>query len=518
MTLGQAQTAMPLDPADLRILGRRLEGLAEQMGRAVMRSAISANIKERRDLSTAIFMPDGTIVAQAEHQPVHLGALPDAVAACIPLQLRSGEVALLNDPFAGGSHLPDLTMVTPVDAQSVRLGFVASRAHHADIGGVQPGSMPAGASSIFSEGLRIPPVRFDGLDGAVGRLLLANARNPTERIGDIQAQLAGQRLGVAGLQEIAARYGPANLLAANEQLLSYAERQMRAAIARLPDGDYRARDYLEGDGVRDDDIPIVASITVSSDEMWIDFEGSAGQRPGNVNCPLAVTKSACYFAVRAVCAPDLLSCGGAFRPIHVLAPLGSVLNAEYPAAVAAGNVETSCRIVDAVFGALEALGITPAQGQGTMNNLTLGNDSFTYYETIGGGQGASAAGPGPDCVHTTMSNTLNTPVEALESEYPLRVERYAMRTDSGGDGLHRGGAGVVRAIRVLEPVTVSIISDRRRRGPRGIAGGGPGAPGENWINDEAVGSKVARKLDAGDIVTIATPGGGGYGAGEPRPG
>jgi N-methylhydantoinase B len=503
-----------MDPADLRILARRLEGLAEQMGRAVMRAASSANIKERRDLSTAVFTPDGTMLAQAEHQPVHLGALPDAVIACMSLNLAHGEVALLNDPFNGGSHLPDLTMVTPVDLDSVRLGFVASRAHHADVGGPQPGSMPAGARSIFSEGLRIPPVRFEGIDEAVGRIVVANARNRSERIGDLQAQLAGQRLGVAGLQQLAARYGPDELLQANQELLAYGERQMRAAIAQLPDGQYTATDYLEGDGVTDEDVPIVVTATISGDELTLDFAGTARQREGNINCPLAVTKSACYFAIRVACAPDLLTCGGVFRPIHVAAPAGSMINAQHPAAVAAGNVETSSRIVDVVLAALEPLGITGAQGQGTMNNLTLGNDEFTYYETIAGGQGASAAGPGPDCVHVAMSNTLNTPVEALESEYPLRVERYAIRTGSGGRGAQPGGAGVVRAIRVLETSTVSILSDRRRHGPRGAAGGGPGATGRNLINDEELPSKVTRRLEAGDVVTILTPGGGGYGDGN----
>jgi N-methylhydantoinase B len=500
-----------MDPAALQILARRLQGLAEQMGVTVIRSSASANIKERRDLSTALFMADGTMVAQAEHQPVHLGALPDAVAACLRLDLESGQTAVLNDPFRGGSHLPDLTMVTAVASEGRRIGFVASRAHHADMGGPQPGSMPAGARSIFGEGLRIPPIRLDGADGAVMEILLANVRNPAERAADVRAQLAGQRRGVCGLREVAQRYGTERLIAGAKELLAYAERQMRAAIRSLPDGTYEAIDYLEGDGIVAEDIPIKCLLTIHADALEIDFSGSADQQPGNLNCPMAVTKAASYFAVRAACAPDLLASGGAFRPILVIAPEGSIVNARSPAGVAGGNVETSCRIVDVVMAALSSISLAAAQGQGTMNNLTLGNDRFTYYETIGGGQGADGDRPGPDCVHVTMSNTLNTPVEALETGYPLRVERYEMRRGSGGRGKHQGGCGVIRSIRVLEPATVSILSDRRRRAPRGSQGGEPGAVGQNWINDEPLGSKVMRDLACGDVVTIMTPGGGGFG-------
>jgi len=503
-----------MDPAQLQILASRLYGLAEQMGMALIRSARSANIKERRDCSTAIFDPRGEMIAQAEHQPAHLGAMPDSVAACIALDPGPGDVVIVNDPYAGGSHLPDLTLVSPVFEGARLIGYAASRAHHADVGGAEPGSMPAGVTSIFQEGVRIPPlylVRGGAAEEGVRTLLLANMRNPEERLGDLEAQIAAHRVGERGFQELAGGYGAETLLAGMKELLEYAERRMRAGIRSLPNGVYRAEDCMEGDGTHEEDVPLNVEVRVEDESVEIDFAGSAPQQDGNINCPLAVTKGACYFALRVLSAPDLPASGGAFRPVTVRAPVGSFLNVQYPAPVAAGNVETASRIADTVLYAFNREIELMAQGQGTMNNLVFGNSAFTYYETIGGGQGASRRGPGVDAVHVAMSNTLNTPVEALEREYPLRVEQYAVRRGSGGTGRFRGGDGVVRSIRVLEPCRLSILSERRGRRPAGVAGGEPGASGRNTVNGELVPAKTTRTLVAGDVVTIETPGGGGYG-------
>jgi len=484
----------------LQVLGSSLRAIAEEMGAVLVRSAFSANIKERRDCSTALFDDRGRLIAQAEHIPVHLGAMPDAVAAVIREQPGPDEVFVLNDPYAGGTHLPDVTRVSRTE-----LGFAVSRAHHADVGAIEPGSMPAGSRVLADEGVVIPPTRLDGetLDALVWRM-----RNPEERLGDFRAQLAAQRLGRARVAELCARRGRDNVAEAMDELYAYSERIVRARIRTLPEGRYEAADVLEGPA---GELEIQATVAIEGDEIRIDFAGTAQQHDGNLNCPLAVTRSASYFVVRCLTDPDVPASGGAFAPVAVTAPEGCLVNARPPAAVAAGNVETSCRIVDVLFRALGQTVDVPAQGQGTMNNLTFGNDGFTYYETIGGGQGACPDANGPSGVHVTMSNTLNTPVEALELAYPLRVERYALRTGSGGAGRRRGGEGVVRELRVLEDCRVSIISERRAHPPRGERGGAPGAPGRNLVNGEEAPSKLTRDLRAGDVVTIETPGGGGLG-------
>jgi len=484
----------------LQVLGSSLRAIAEEMGAVLVRSAFSANIKERRDCSTALFDDRGRLIAQAEHIPVHLGAMPDAVAAVIREQPGPDEVFVLNDPYAGGTHLPDVTLVSRTE-----LGFAVSRAHHADVGAMEPGSMPAGSRVLADEGVVIPPTRLDGetLDALVWRM-----RNPEERLGDFRAQLAAQRLGRARVAELCARRGRDNVAEAMDELYAYSERIVRARIRTLPEGRYEAADVLEGPA---GELEIQATVAIDGDEIRIDFAGTAQQHDGNLNCPLAVTRSASYFVVRCLTDPDVPASGGAFAPVAVTAPEGCLVNARPPAAVAAGNVETSCRIVDVLFRALGQTVDVPAQGQGTMNNLTFGNDGFTYYETIGGGQGACPDANGPSGVHVTMSNTLNTPVEALELAYPLRVERYALRTGSGGAGRRRGGEGVVRELRVLEDCRVSIISERRAHPPRGERGGAPGAPGRNLVNGEEAPSKLTRDLRAGDVVTIETPGGGGLG-------
>jgi N-methylhydantoinase B len=485
---------------ELQLLGAALRSIAEEMGAALVRSAFSANIKERRDCSTALFDARGRMIAQAEHIPVHLGAMPDAVAAVMHHDPSPEDVFVLNDPYAGGTHLPDVTLVTRTE-----LGFAVTRAHHADVGGREPGSMPADSRELGEEGIVIPPTR---LDEELLERLLTRMRNPDERRGDLRAQLAAHHLAARRVAELTARHGRERVVAAMDELHAYSERRVRAGIAALPDGRFEATDVLEA---REGELELHAAVTVSGDEVEIDFAGSAAQHPGNLNCPLSVTRSACYFVVRCLVDPDVPASGGAFAPVTVRAPEGSLVNARPPAAVAAGNVETSCRIVDVLLRAFGEAVEAPAQGQGTMNNLTLGNERFTYYETIGGGQGGCARADGPSGVHVTMSNTLSTPTEALELAYPLRVRRHALRLGSGGAGRHRGGDGVVRELEVLEPCRVSIISERRARAPAGARGGSSGSPGRNLLNGSELPAKVTVDMSAGDVITVETPGGGGFG-------
>ena len=486
---------------ELQVVGSALRAVAEEMGVVLIRSAFSANIKERRDCSTALFDADGRMIAQAEHIPVHLGAMPEAVEAARALDPGPGEIVVVNDPFTGGTHLPDITLVSRTE-----VGFAVSRAHHADVGGMEPASLPAESTSIYQEGVVIPPVR---LTDDLLRLLVANMRNADERRGDLRAQVAAHGLAERRLVELCERRGHAQVIAAMDQLHAYSERSVRAAIAALPDGRYEAEDVLEPIS---GELVIHAAVTIRDDEIDVDFAGTSPQHDGNLNCPLAVTRSATYFVVRALTVPDLPASGGAYAPVTVRAEPGSLLNARSPAAVVAGNTETSSRIVDTLFRAFGAAVPAPAQGQGTMNNLTFGNRRFTYYETIGGGQGGCPGGPGPSAVHVAMSNALNTPAEALELAYPLRVERYALRSGSGGAGRYPGGDGVVRELRVLEPCRMSILSERRAHAPQGAQGGGPGSRGRSLLNGEELPAKVTRSLAAGDVVTIETPGGGGYGA------
>lgn len=499
---------MRLDPVTLSVMASALAGVAEEMGTVLVRSAYSSNIKERRDCSAALFDARGRMVAQAEHIPVHLGAMPESVAAVIERAPGPGDAFVLNDPFAGGSHLPDITLVSPVAVGGEIVGYACTRAHHSDVGGMRPGSMPAGSTEIWQEGLIVPPVR---LTDDVLRLVLANVRTPAIRRGDLAAQLAANRLAEERVRELVERRGLALVLTAFDEVIAYAERRAREAIRRLPDGRYEAAGEVEGDGVVEDDLPIRVAVTVAGDAIEIDFEGTAAAAGGNVNCPVSVTRAACIFAVRTLLPADVPANAGAYAPVTVRAPEGCLVNARSPSAVVAGNVETSQRVADTVLLALAQAADVPAQGQGTMNNVVLGTSAWTYYETIGGGQGASSRGPGPSGVHVGMTNTLNTPVEALELELPLRVERYELLDDSGGDGRHRGGDGIVRAIRLLEPATLSLLTDRRRHAPQGLAGGGPGRRGRNLLNGEELPAKATRELAAGDVVTIETPGGGGWG-------
>jgi N-methylhydantoinase B len=490
-------------PIQLQVVGAALRSIAEEMGAVLIRSSFSANIKERRDCSTALFDERGRMIAQAEHIPVHLGAMPDAVAAVIQLSLEPGEVAILNDPYTGGTHLPDVTLVS-----RTALGFAVSRAHHADVGGIEPASLPAFSRTLEEEGVILPPQL---LTDAVLEQFVEATRQPEERRGDLRAQLAAHRLAERRLEELCERRGRDRVAAAMEELYAYSERMVRAALAELPDGRGEAEDVVEA---VDGDLPIRCAVEIAGDEIRIDFTGTAPQYDGNLNCPLAVTKSACYFVVRCLTEPDLPASGGAFAPVTVSAPEGCLVNARRPAAVVAGNTETSSRIVDVVFAALGELVPVPAAGEGTMNNLAFGNDRFTYYETVGGGQGACPDADGPSAVHVAMSNTLATPAEAIELEYPLRVERWELRRGSGGDGAQRGGNGVVRELRVLEDCRLSVLAERRRHAPPGRAGGQHGAFGRTLVNGEEQPPKLTRRLRTGDVVRVETPGGGGHGRAE----
>lgn len=495
-----------LDPITLQVLIGSLRAACEEMGASLIRSAYSANIKERHDCSTAIFDARGELVMQAEHIPVHLGSMPDAVAAVLAEEQRPGVSWILNDPYRGGTHLPDITLILPVFVAGELFGFAASRAHHADVGGPTPGGMPAFSRTLADEGVVIPPTRASA---AELERLAGQMRAPRQRLADLRAQQAANRIGAARLGELAARHGAALMREGMAAILDYSERRTRAALAALPDGAYGAEDVLEDDSPdarRDARLKLTA--TIAGETLRLDFTGTDPQVDGNLNCPLSVTRSAAFFAVRVLTDPEAPPCAGAHRPIEVLAPSGCLLNAEAPAAVAAGNVETSSRVADLVIAALAGAREVPAQGQGTMNNLTLANSDFTYYETLGGGQGACPDADGPSAIHVAMSNTLNTPVEALETEFPLRVRELSLRRGSGGAGAHRGGEGLAREIEALAPMRFTLITERRRHAPRG-RGGGDGAPGRNLLNGEELGAKSDGDLLPGDRLRIETPGGGG---------
>ena len=517
-----------LDPVDLQVMAGALHAACEEMGAVLIRSAHSSNITERHDCSTALFDPAGELVMQAEHIPVHLGSMPDAVAAIVGEEHSDGDLWILNDPYRGGTHLPDITLISPIfmpatssaSPPGVRgraegpelLGFAASRAHHADIGGPTPGGMPALSTSLDEEGVVISPTRADA--DVLGELA-ARMRNPAQRLADLRAQRAANLVGIRRLREIADRRGLETLRAATAEILDYAERRMRAALEQMDDGVGEASEVLEG---RDGEIALRVRATVRGGTLELDFTGSAEQVRGNLNCPLSVTKAACFYAVRVVCDPDGPPSAGAWRPVTVTAPKGSLLNAEFPAGVVAGNVETSSRVADLVFEALAEFAPVGAQGQGTMNNLTLAGvregGEWTYYETIGGGQGACPDAAGPSAIHVAMSNTLNTPVEALEAEYPLRVRELAVRRGSGGDGVQPGGEGIVRELEALAPMRYSLIAERRRVSPRGRDGGDAGGRGRDTLNGEPIPGKAEGELEPGDRLRIETPGGGGYGAAD----
>jgi N-methylhydantoinase B len=525
-----------LDPIALEIFKNLFISVAEEMGATLGRTAYSPNIKERRDFSCACFLSEGQMIAQAAHIPVHLGAMPASVRAALEAfeAWAPGDLVVLNDPYLGGTHLPDITMVSPVFAEGSEgpLFFIASRAHHADVGGMSPGSMPL-ATEIYQEGLIIPPVKLaEGgrTDQAVLDIILRNVRTPTERRGDLAAQMAAHRVGERRLGEIVGRYGLEETLHYASGLLAYAERLTRAALRRIPEGVYVFADEMDDDGKPGGELVEVRSgpriqvrVTVGDGEMTVDFAGSSSAVAGPLNAVRAITESATWYVSRCVAGADIPANSGAFAPVRVLAPRGSMLDAEPPHAVAGGNVETSQRIVDVVLGALaQALpDRIPAASLGTMNNLTIGGldpergTAFAYYETVGGGAGAGPEGDGLSGVHVHMTNTLNTPVEALEYAYPFRVRRYGLRPGSGGLGAHRGGDGLIREIEFLCPAAVTILSERRRTMPYGLNGGKPGAPGRNVLirdgKEQDLPGKVQFEARQGDVLSMRTPGGGGWG-------
>jgi N-methylhydantoinase B len=528
------------DPIKLEIFKHLFAAVAEEMGAVLRKASYSPNIKERRDYSCALFDSAGDMVAQAAHIPVHLGSMPLSVASAIhhfssTEGLKPGDAILLNDPYLGGTHLPDITLVNPVfldtdGKQPVLIGFVASRAHHADVGGMTAGSMPV-AREIYQEGLIIPPVKLyrEGvLNQAVLDLILANVRTPQERLGDLRAQIAANQRGGRRLVELFERYGDHETKQAMQALLAYTERVTRNLLNSLPDGEYSFEDFLDDDGITSDPIPIRVRLSITGDRALVDFSQSAAQQQGSINVVRAITLSAVYYVFRSLLGIDVPNNTGCLAPIEVITPPGSIVNAQHPAPVAGGNVETSQRIVDVLLGALSQAcpDRIPAASQGTMNNVTIGGfdhrqgralspTPFTYYETIGGGTGGGPGLNGQSGVHSHMTNTLNTPVEALEYAYPLRVRRYSLYHGSGGSGVFPGGEGIVREIELLSDAQVTLLSERRRFGPYGLQGGSPGRPGINLLKrsgiEQPLPGKISIELKTGDVICIKTPGGGGWG-------
>ncbi len=516
------------DPTRLEIFKNIFHSIAEEMGAVLRRSAFSPNIKERRDYSCAVYDARGEVLAMGDHMPVHLGSMPASVAAVrSALQFEPGDVAVLNDPFAGGTHLPDLTMVMPVHLRNKTQPFfyVANRAHHADVGGALAGSMGP-AREIYEEGLRIPAVhlvRRGQVNRDVLAMILSNVRTPAEREGDLAAQIASCRTGERRLREVAAKYGQRELHTYGNVLLKYSESMMKSALRALKPGVYSAEEFLDGDGIHAGALKIRVRIKINRDHAEVDFSGSAPQSAGNVNAVEAIAVSAVYYVFRCLLAEDVPATSGLIRPIRVIAPSGTIVNAMPPGAVAGGNVETSQRMVDTLFRALAkaAPSRIPAASQGTMNNLTLGgrdprnNNQFAYYETIAGGMGARPGLDGISAVHTHMTNSWNTPIEVFEQTYPVRVRSYSIRRNSGGAGKFRGGDGIVREIELLTSTQVGILSDRRDRGPYGLAGGSAGKRGKNELlrggKKTSLAGKCAFHAEAGDILRIETPGGGGWG-------
>jgi N-methylhydantoinase B len=530
------------DPVLVEVWRHLLESIAEEMGAALERTGYSPNIKERRDHSCALFDAEGRLLAQAAHIPVHLGAMPLMMERLFQsVHWHPGVMWLCNDPMHGGTHLPDLTLVAPVflaDGQTQKsksrsrlIGFVANRAHHADIGGLAPGSLSV-STDIYQEGILIPPVRLvvgGRMQPDVLRLVVSNSRTPDERKGDLAAQVASNRVGMRRLQELISRAGLPEFERRTAEAQVYAESVVRSALAKAADGEYRFTDYLDDDGHGSGRLPITVLVRLSGGSITFDFTGTAPQTRGPINATEAVTRSACFYVVRCLVQEELPTNGASFTPVEVIAPEGTIVNARFPAAVAAGNVETSQRIVDTLLGALAQAfpELVPAASQGTMNNLTIGGwdpfreRAYAYYETICGGAGASSSSAGTSAVHTHMTNTRNTPIEALEMHYPLRVREYRIREGSGGQGQNEGGDGVVRAVELLADAQISLMTDRRDNAPYGLEGGGPGSRGRNTFvpaggDERVLASKASLCGSTGDVIVVDTPGGGGWGSASKR--
>ena len=511
-----ARRTARFDALTLSVMSNAVAMIAEEMGTVLERGSLSPNIRERRDASSAIFDARGRMIAQAAHIPVHLGAMPESVRAVMARKPAPGDVFLLNSPYDGGSHLPDLTMVEAVAERGKIVGYTSVRAHHADVGGMSPGSMPQGATELVQEGLHLPPIRLapkGTLDEALLELVLANVRTPDERRGDLEAQRGACAAGAAGWRALLAREGSTRMAGACDALLDYTERRARARLREIGTVSGRAEDMLEGDGVSDTPVPFAVHLRIARGAMHLDFAGTSPRVRGNVNTVKAVVRAAAIFVLRSLLDDDVPTNEGMSRPVHIVTPDDCVLDARWPSAVAAGNVETSQRVTDLLFAAFADAGVAvPAQGQGTMNNVTFGGTGWTFYETLGGGQGASAGGPGPSAVHVGMSNTRNTPIESLERSYPMEISEYRIRRGSGGAGAMAGGDGLVRRYRVLERCTVTLVTERRTRAPRGAMGGADGMVGVNRLNGTPLPAKCRLELNAGDEITIETPGGGGWGA------
>jgi len=514
------------DPVELELFKNIFISISEEMAAVLGRTALSPNIKERKDYSCSLFNERGETLAQGSHIPVHLGAMPLSVQAAIgSLRFEPGDLVILNDPYRGGTHLPDITCVSPVFVGGRLAFFVANRAHHADVGGMSPGSMPL-ATELFQEGLIIPPLKLVARgrrNEAVFSLLLANVRTPDERRGDLLAQVAANEVGRVRLLEVVRRHGLTKVRRYAALIQDYTERFLRQAIRTIPDGTYGFEDFMDDDGINDRPVRIAVDITIRGGRAVVDFGRSAAQTEGGINANFAITTSAVMYVFRALVEEDIPFNTGLMRPVRVVAPKGLVVNAEFPAACAAGNVETSQRIVDVLLGALAKAvpDKVPAASQGTMNNVAFGGRdpgrgaAFAYYETIGGGMGAGRSADGLSGVHTHMTNSLNTPLEALESYLPLRIRRYGLRRGSGGNGSRRGGEGIVREYEFLVPADLTIMSERRRFPPYGLRGGRPGAIGRNTLisrgRAKALSGKVSARVGPGDILRVETPGGGGYG-------
>jgi N-methylhydantoinase B len=517
------------DPIQLEVFKHLFAAIPEEMGAVLRKSSYSPNIKERQDFSCALFDSVGNMIAQASHIPVHLGAMPLSVKQAVKeIIFKPGDVVILNDPYRGGTHLPDITAISPIFIGEKLFGFAANRAHHADVGGMAPGSMPI-ARELFQEGLIIPPVKLvEGGHSNQGlwELLLANVRTPIEREGDLKSQLASNHRGIIRLNDLVSRYGIEEVNLYSRELLKYTERMTRKLIVDFPDGEYEFEDYMDDDGINNELVKIKVKISIHGDQARVDFTGSAPQQMGSINAVYAITLSAVYYVFRCLLSLDVPNNSGCLTPIEVIAPEGSIVNAIHPAPVAGGNVETSQRIVDVLLGALSkaAPQIIPAASQGSMNNTLIGGwdnereRPFTYYETIGGGTGARPTKPGISAIHSHMTNTLNTPIEALEFSYPFQVIKYEIRRGTGGKGKFPGGDGIRRDIQLHVPAQVSLLSERRKTAPYGLAGGGSGAPGNNIViqddEERELPSKGTFDLNAGDILSIQTPGGGAYGKKE----
>ena len=509
-----------MNAIELNIFASRLDAVCDEMGAVLQRAAFSPNIRDRLDFSCAVFDARGELCAQAAHIPVHLGSMAYAMQDLVAgFEWQPGDMVIVNDPFLGGTHLPDVTLIAPVFNKDNLRAFVANRAHHADIGAETPGSMPL-SSRLEDEGLIIPPTRLieaGKLDEAIMHRITTRLRSGHAGRGDFAAQVSANRMGLRRMAELIETVGPREFKTSLRDLNSYAERLAQATLSAIPDGEYRFSDVLDDDGLGDEDLTIAVTLRVTGHLVDVDFTGTTGQVRGNVNCPLSVAAAAVFYVFRCLMPAHTPACAGSFRPISLRAPAGCLLNAQYPAAVAAGNVETSTRVVDVIMGAL-AQAIPeriPAASHGSMNNLAMGSaagsHSWDYYETIGGGMGAGPKGHGVSAIQTHMTNTLNTPIEVLERNYPLRVTAYAVREHSGGQGCYAGGDGIIRSFTFLEPATVTLLTERRRHAPWGLNGGEPGLPGRNLLNGTPLASKVTLTVDRGDTLSIETPGGGGWG-------